>query len=383
VAYGMHKQESFLRRFLSHRIWSVLLVVLSVILLFLGHGKDDSLRETRQIISTYTAPVLAALSKPFSMANEAVEDVTKLVSLKEEVDRLRAENEKLHFLKTEASQKEIKLKQLQSFLNLKIDPHIQYLTARVIADLKSPYQDSLRVNVGKANSVQKGYAVIDQNGFLGQVIRADNKASTVMLVSDINSRIPVRLEPGGVSAMLVGQQEGKAELKFLPFGYLMKKGIKIYTSGHGALLPAGIPIGEIKLKDAALHVALYGNLDKTNYVKILGLKDEQRHHVKQAVMKRAPQDASEKEISQNKNMTFLSPHLASLEPNFSLPGENSNSVASGVIPPTAPPVLKKKTVRVKKKKYRSTRYRRYYQWRYRQSLSERRFRAQVFSGGLN
>jgi cell shape-determining protein MreC len=149
----MHKQRHFLRNILSHRIWSVLLVVLSVILLFLGHGKDDSLRETRNIISTYTAPVLAALSKPFSLANEAVEDVTKLVSLKEEVDRLREENEKLRHLKTEASQKDIKLKQLQSFLNLKIDPHIQYLTARVIADLNSPYKESLRLNVGAQNRV--------------------------------------------------------------------------------------------------------------------------------------------------------------------------------------------------------------------------------------
>ena len=100
MRYGINKQRNFLHRLLFHRIWSVVLVIFCVILLFLGHGKDNSLADIRQKISTYTAPVLAALSSPFTMANEAVERVGRLVSLKEEVDRLTEENEKLRHFRT-------------------------------------------------------------------------------------------------------------------------------------------------------------------------------------------------------------------------------------------------------------------------------------------
>lgn len=399
MGYGIKNHTFILTRLLSHRVWNLLLIVFCVVLLFLGHGKENRLKKVRAVISTYMSPVLETISKPASFASEAVDDARKFVSLSEEVDRLKGENEKLRHLQTVALQNDIKLKQLQSFLNLKLDPRIRYITSRAIANVDSPYKDSISLNAGRKNGVAKGHAVIDQNGFLGQVSEVDESSSRVLLITDLNSRIPVRLDPGGVSAMLVGAQNNTAELKYFPFDYALKPDTKIYTSGEGALLPAGILIGHVVKKDEKSTVTLAANLKHINYVKILSLKMGYQYQVTQAVMKLPPlpqqQMAIRKKFSQAKG---AKPHEQGAQTQSPDPASSGHAglsqqalASTGHVPQDFGLLNLEKSRPAKKKTYRQNREPRFVSWRdrqrlrarYRQTYRDRYWRSRAFSGNLN
>ena len=90
------------------------------------------------------------------------------------------------------------------------------ITAKVILDQKSPFLKSILINKGTNSGVGKGMTVFSENYLMGIIIETNFLTSRVLLLTDLNSKIPVIIEGKGTSALL----EGTGKKKDLYLNYL-------------------------------------------------------------------------------------------------------------------------------------------------------------------
>ena len=106
------------------------------------------------------------------------------------------------------------------------------------------------INKGYKHGVRLGVAVKDQSYYVGKIINVNLLTSRILLASDLNSKIPVVVEPGGVNAILSGNGNNNfADLEFLPKLNEIKEGAIVYTSGIDGIISPAIPVGKVIIKD--------------------------------------------------------------------------------------------------------------------------------------
>lgn len=218
------------------------------------------------------APVLAAINTPIQDAAGYVRAVTGLAALQAENLRLMEENERLRAWYQTALQLETRNNSLESMLNVAADPQRAFVTARIIADSGNAYVRSMLVLAGSQNNVGKGSPVLAAEGLVGRVIESGARASRILLLTDINSRIPVLVEGKNWRAVLAGANDGLPALDHLPPEALkdMEDGLRVVTSGHGGLFPFGLPVGDVvRGDDGQWFVRPYADVERLVYVRII------------------------------------------------------------------------------------------------------------------
>jgi rod shape-determining protein MreC len=142
----------------------------------------------------------------------------------------------------------------------------------VIADTSSPFVRTVLLNVGQAQGAAKGQAVVDDRGLLGRVIGTGKRSSRVLLLTDLNSRIPVIIEGANLKAILAGDNSGKPTLEYLPSGSRIVAGARVVTTSDGAAFPPGIAIGTVAKGETSPRVQLYTNEGRADFVRVLNYK---------------------------------------------------------------------------------------------------------------
>ena len=126
------------------------------------------------------------------------------------------------------------------------------------------------VNVPQDAGVEAGQAVVDDEGLIGRVVSAGATASRVLLLTDLNSRVPVRVEPGGYRAIAVGDNSRFPKIEFLPPEARLSPGDQIVTSGHGGLMPPDLPVGIVVMaSDGSPRLQTNSEFDRTSAVRLL------------------------------------------------------------------------------------------------------------------
>lgn len=247
------------------------LIFVSAVLLFVGRADPTAFEKSRLWVIDGVAPFLETVSKPVMSAIDYIGRADDLVALYDENDRLREENQQLQDWREAAIGLEQKLERYQALLNVQIDPKMEFVTGRVIAESGGPFLKTYVVNLGQNQAVKKGHAVIDSSGLIGRVVTAGQDASRILLLTDLNSRVPVFVEPEHVRAILSGDNRNSPFLDHLPKNYQPQVGSRVVTSGDGGLLPPGLPIGMVTQQQPGgkFRVALFSNLSQTDFVRVV------------------------------------------------------------------------------------------------------------------
>lgn len=229
-----------------------------------------SLDHVQQALFDLAAPAIAAAQKPIDAVRDRVGSVAEWVALRHDNDSLRAENEKLKEWYQAALMLQSENKALRDLLNVDNPQAKNFITTRVIADASSTYAKSLVVEGGRASGVTKGQGVVSHEGLLGRVIEAGARTARVLLLQDINSRIPVLVEGSNARAILAGTNGAMPALDHLAADSKIAAGQRVITSGLGGLFPYGIPVGETVLNsDGSVSVALYAAPDRSQHVQVV------------------------------------------------------------------------------------------------------------------
>ena len=217
------------------------------------------------------APVLDAISQPAAGAASAVEWMSEYGRLHDENLRLKDENAKLLEWQQAALRLEAENSGLRGLLKYRPDPALQFVTARVIADPGGAYVRTLLVSAGRRDGVHKGEAAMSAEGLIGRVVDVGEWSSRVLLLTDLNSGIPVMLENSRNRAILEGNNSAEPRLLYLPHGTTATVGERVVTSGTGGMIPPGLPVGVVSATadHGGVAVRPMVDMDRVEYVRLV------------------------------------------------------------------------------------------------------------------
>jgi rod shape-determining protein MreC len=250
-----------LLNFTLYFLCAVLLVLSRI-----GHG---AVADARDRFVDLTAPLLEAASAPVIMGRHGLARVSSYVGLLSELDQLKAENEELKQWEWRAKLLEHNVAHLRSLLNAVDEPALHFITGSVIGDARGPFLRSALINLGRDNGVRIGYAVINGDGLVGRTVDAGASVSRVLLLNDLNSRIPVLVGPAGARALASGDNSAELKLDFLPDGASPYPGDEVYTSGNDGVLPRGLRVGVVSGSPGAFRVRPHAELSSLDVVSVL------------------------------------------------------------------------------------------------------------------
>lgn len=257
-------------RILFNRFAFLLMVGASVTLLGLSRAGYTPIESARVLVLDYAAPVLDVISRPVAAVNALFAEIGTLMTIYADNERLTLENERLHAWQAEARQLAQENAAFRGLLRAQPEPGMTFVSARVVGDSGGPFVRTLMLNAGGEDGVRKGEAVVNGDGLVGRVVEAGNRSSRVLLLTDLNSRVPVVLEQSRLRAVLEGDNTDVLRLSFLTNLDEIEIGDRVMTSGHGGIFPAGIPVGAVAaIEGDNVWVAPLVAFGKLEFVRVL------------------------------------------------------------------------------------------------------------------
>jgi rod shape-determining protein MreC len=230
-------------RGLLQRFAYLALIVAAFGLMMLGKIDALLMDRVRVHVVDAVAPIMDALSRPVAAVDNLIDRGYELARVHEENVRLRAEVDALRQWESAARHLETENDSLKTLLKWVPAPDANFVTSRVIADTGGTFVHSMIVAAGERDGVKKGLAVMTGDGLAGRIAAVGNHSSRLLLVTDLNSRIPAVVERTRTRAILAGDNTDRARLVYLSDGGAVTVGDRVVTSGHGGVFPPGLPIG--------------------------------------------------------------------------------------------------------------------------------------------
>jgi len=191
----------------------------------------------------------------------------KYLLVKEKLNLLQSKKYETQFLEEENK----RLKKI-------IDEHIynsKEMVAKVLIDKNSPFLKSIIVNKGSKDNVKLGMAVLDGNYLVGKIVEVNYSTARALLVSDLNSKIPVGIEPGNIQSILSGTGKQNGRIEYLKSEVFIENESIVYTSGSGELFKPGIPIGIYNKKNTEEQtVTFFSKLSQLVFVKLVSFEED-------------------------------------------------------------------------------------------------------------
>jgi rod shape-determining protein MreC len=245
-------------------------------MIVLGKADQVVFESLRNSVIDAAAPALDMLSRPSTLLDTAVSRTRDFVTVYQENARLAEENGRLLGWQQAALKLASENAELRDLLRVAPEPAASYVTARVIANSGGAYVRSVMVNAGRENGVVRGAAAVTGEGLIGRVSEVGRRAARILLITDLNSRVPVVVEGSRQRAVLAGDNSEHPSLRYLEGGASIRIGDRVVTSGQGGVFPPGLPVGVVATFDGELaRVEPFVELSRVDYLRLVdyGLAD--------------------------------------------------------------------------------------------------------------
>src|SRR6266581_4825941 len=174
----------------------------------------------------------------------------------------------LHKWQNVALALENRMQRYELLLHAVPDPRLASITARIIGESNRPFIKTLILNAGTAQQVKKGQAVVDDRGLLGRIYVSGERTSWVILLTDMNSKVPVVIEPSHRRAILTGDNTPAPRLELDVGDGPIKAGDRVISTGDGGLLPPDVPVGVVMGEGDDMRVVLSAKPNTTDFVHV-------------------------------------------------------------------------------------------------------------------
>ena len=265
---GIAIRSAFIAKGTKQKFSLFALIVLSIVLISIETIDVKPFDYCRSFIKDTIYRGSMVVSAPFKVFDNFTDYINKHLNLYSNYNELKKENNKLKNNISKSDFLEFENAQLRKLIEEQASSFSDLLSARVMIDKQSPYLNSFIINIGSNKNIKNGMAVLDGKNFVGRIVDVNFFSSRVLLVSDLNSKIPVIIEPSGHHAILSGHGTNKPILEYLPENYTIQDGDKVYTSGKEGIFSPGIPIGEIIIEKDVVKTSLFSDLSQITFVNI-------------------------------------------------------------------------------------------------------------------
>ena len=255
----------------------VIVLALAVVLVLLGKAQSSLFDLARMRITDWMAPTLESVHAPVQAFNRWISSADELFVVYQENLQLKDENARLKQWRNVAVVMQDRVRHYQDMLHAVPDPDINSVLARVIGRASRPFLQTMILDAGESRAVKPGEAVVDSRGMIGRIYLSGDHTSWVILLTDLNSRIPVTIASADgknatLQAIMTGDNTAMPLLDTLQQVVTLHAGDQVVSSGDGGLLPPGLAIGTVVGDGDTARVALLADPASSEDVEVLGFR---------------------------------------------------------------------------------------------------------------
>ena len=260
-------RSAFLKKSTKQKFSLLTLVFFSIFIIVLSNFNFKAITLTKSIIKEIVYRSSFIVSIPENLVkssylniNEYTDYYQEYKKTKEELDQLKSENISTNIIKSENDE----LKSLIDGYTITSNK----ILAKVIVDHESPFLRSIIINKGSKEKIKIGTNIYDRGYLVGRVIEVNFTNSRILLLTDLNSNIPVSITPGNVQAIIIGNGDNFAEIKYVKDNLMqnIEDQSIAYTSGTGSIYKSGTPIGRVNNIKGKFLINFYSDFQQLKYV---------------------------------------------------------------------------------------------------------------------
>ena len=266
-------RSAFLKKGTQQRFSLLSLIFFSIVFLILGSFNFKIINYVKAGIKEVVYRSSFIVSVPENLLKYSYITIQNHKKLYKENEKIKSE---LEILKAKDLLNEFIISENQRLKNI-VDDYLvksDTIIAKVLSDKSSPYLRSIIINKGSKHKVNLGMVVIDGEYLVGKIVEVNYSSSRVLLLSDLNSKIPVIVEPNTVISILSGTGKDYGVIQYSKKYEDIKNESVIYTSGAGSLFKAGIPIGRMNINNLSdeKKVDFFSDFSQLKFVKVVSFK---------------------------------------------------------------------------------------------------------------
>ena len=256
-------------KLLAKKFALVILFLAALGLMLFSKNNNPTIEQSAGAATSVVSAAVDVLVLPAKILGKGYDFISNLVTISRDNARLSAENKKLRVLQDKYEALTVENKLLSDLLNYVPLPEVDFVSARVVAEESDAFAQSMVAYVGTRN-VEKGDVVLSDRGVVGRVDKVAAYYAKIILITDINSNIPVIMEKSRTRGVLSGDNTTTPKLVFVPLDADISVGDRVVTSGVSGVFPAGLPVGQVvAVNKGEIKVKPFASLEKLEYVKIV------------------------------------------------------------------------------------------------------------------
>ena len=266
-------RSAFLKKGTQQRFSLLSLIFFSIIIIILSSFNFKVINYIKLGINEIVYRSSFIVSAPENLLKDSYLIIQNHNKLYKENEKIKSE---LESLKAKDLSNEFIILENQRLKNI-VDDYLvksDTIIAKVLSDKSSPYLRSIIINKGSKHKINLGMVVIDGEYLVGKIVEVNYSSSRVLLLSDLNSKIPVIVEPNTVISILSGTGKDYGVIQYSKKYEDIKNESVIYTSGAGSLFKAGIPIGRMNINNLSdeKKVDFFSDFSQLKFVKVVSFK---------------------------------------------------------------------------------------------------------------
>ena len=265
-------RSAFLKKGNQQRFSLIALIFFSIALIALSRFNFPAINYLKISLNEIIYRASFVVSIPEQQIQNASIALNKHIKLYKDLELTKKKIKQLEYEKYNSNYLKAENKRLRKL----IDEYIiksDELVAKVLLDKNSPFLKSIIVNKGSKDDVKLGMAVLDNQYLVGKIVEVNYSTSRALLVSDLNSKIPISVEPGNLLSILSGTGKDFGKIQYTQQDFNFQESDIVYTSGSGGIFKSGIPIGKIKIdNNKNIKVKFFSNLSQITFVKLVSFE---------------------------------------------------------------------------------------------------------------
>tara|TARA_B100001175_G_scaffold309020_1_gene310194 strand:+ start:4850 stop:5722 length:873 start_codon:yes stop_codon:yes gene_type:complete len=273
--FGIAIRSALLQRGAKQKFSLFALIVTSILIFTLDNLELKPIKALRGIINDGVYRLSAVSSSPISFASASKNFLSTHFYIYKENEELKKKIQILEKDRFDTLYLQTENNQLQEVLNLDKTTSYSTVGAKIMLDKNSPYLNSVVINKGSNVRIKLGMPVLSKGNLVGRIVEVNYISSRILLLNDLNSKIPAVISPSGEQAILSGIGQKNPTLEYLPDGFQNIDDLTVYTSGKDGVLFPGISIGKIirdeddESDEGRIRVKLFSDPTQILYVNVV------------------------------------------------------------------------------------------------------------------
>ena len=267
--FGIAIRSALLQRGAKQKFSLFVLILLSLSIFVLDISELKPIKILRSLLNDGVYRISAISSSPIKFSGTVKDFFITHIFVYKENRKLKTELEELKNKDFQTLYLQTANKRLQDIIQLEKQSAFTTIAAKVILDKNSPYLNSVIINRGSSSRIKLGMPVLSEGNLVGRIVEVNFLSARILLLNDLNSKIPVMISPKGSQAILSGRGEDKPKLEYLPEKFELNDKNLVFTSGKDGIFFEGIPVGNAVSEGNKIKVKLFSDPNQVSFVNVI------------------------------------------------------------------------------------------------------------------